>query len=237
MNDTKRMQSTWKHAAVTALCLLGLLAALTGCGAGTEQSGRESAAVDSVPSAADMAASDVEDSAAAQASQAETDQTAQGSQQEAGAAAAEELTLEDAIQIALEDAGIAESDAGFAKAVRKNDDGVPVYDLEFFAGDMEYDYKIRVADGAIHSKEMESYDGTAGVSADGEIDEAAAKRIALEHAGLKEADVTFTKTELEQDDGQTVYDIEFQKNGTPYEYEYEIHAETGEIVKFDTDGN
>ncbi len=233
MNDTKRMQSTWRHAAVTALCLLGLLAALTGCGAGTEQSGRESAAVDSVPSAADMAASGVEDSAAAQASQAGTDQTAQGSQQEAGA----ELTLEDAIQIALEDAGIAESDAGFAKAVRKNDDGVPVYDLEFFAGDMEYDYKIRVADGAIHSKEMEPYDGTAGVSADGEIDEAAAKRIVLEHAGLKEADVTFTKTELEQDDGQTVYDIEFQKNGTPYEYEYEIHAETGEIVKFDTDGN
>lgn len=230
MNYTKQMQSRWKQAVMTALCLTGLLATLTGCGAGAEQSDRESAAAESVASMEEAAAKSAMEDSNVPAD------AAQGSQMETGVVP-EELTLEEAIQIALEDAGVVESDAGFAKAVRKNDDGVPVYDLEFFAGDMEYEYKIRVADGAIHSKETEPYDGAAVVSEDGQIDEAAAKRIALEHAGLKEADVTFSKIELEQDDGQTVYDIEFQKNETSYKYEYEIHAETGEIVKFDTDGH
>ncbi|MBO6133803.1 MAG: PepSY domain-containing protein, partial [Lachnospiraceae bacterium] len=49
-----------------------------------------------------------------------------------------------------------------------------------------------------------------------------AKAIALQKAGLKEKDVTFSKAKLENDDGKKEYDIEFYRGG--YEYEYEIDA-------------
>lgn len=57
----------------------------------------------------------------------------------------------------------------------------------------------------------------------------AAKTIALEHAKLAAADVTFTKTKEDRDDGRLEYDIEFLAGGK--EYEYEIAATTGDILK------
>lgn len=65
------------------------------------------------------------------------------------------------------------------------------------------------------------------------IGEAAAKAIALQHAGVNEADLTFVKSELEREDGRMVYDISFYKGNT--EYDYEIDAITGEIRSFSYD--
>lgn len=57
-----------------------------------------------------------------------------------------------------------------------------------------------------------------------------AKTTALQHAGL--ADVTIRRIEAERDveRGVLVYEVEFDYNG--YEYSYDIHAETGEILWF-----
>ncbi len=60
-----------------------------------------------------------------------------------------------------------------------------------------------------------------------------AKEEALNHAGAKEDDVTFTKAKMDYEDGKLVYEIEFYKDGK--EYEYEIDAKTNEIIKFDAD--
>lgn len=60
-----------------------------------------------------------------------------------------------------------------------------------------------------------------------------AETTALNHAGLKETDVTFLKTRLDREDGRTVYDVEFY-NGYQ-EYDYEIDATTGAIISFDYD--
>lgn len=68
-----------------------------------------------------------------------------------------------------------------------------------------------------------------------------AKAKALAHAGLTESEVTFTQQKLEWEDGRQVYDIEFYSPAAQYdsaertEYDYEIDAATGEIVKFDHD--
>lgn len=56
-----------------------------------------------------------------------------------------------------------------------------------------------------------------------------AKEIALKHAGLKESEVTRLKAERDRDDGIVKYDVEFMKGRM--EYDYEIHAETGKILK------
>lgn len=61
----------------------------------------------------------------------------------------------------------------------------------------------------------------------GTVDEAAQK-IALEHAGVKAADATITKSKLDYEDGRQVYDIEWYAGGA--KYDYEIAADTGEII-------
>lgn len=61
------------------------------------------------------------------------------------------------------------------------------------------------------------------------IDLEEAKAIALKHAGLKESEVTKLKAERDRDDGIVKYEVEFQKDRM--EYDYEINAETGQILK------
>lgn len=46
-----------------------------------------------------------------------------------------------------------------------------------------------------------------------------AKTAALKHAGIAEADASFTEAKLEYDDGRAEYDIKFTANAKRYEYE------------------
>lgn len=63
----------------------------------------------------------------------------------------------------------------------------------------------------------------------GYIGEEAAKEAALAHAGVSEQDIAFYKVGMDRDWGVMLYEIDFIYDG--YEYEYDIDAETGEIVK------
>lgn len=74
-------------------------------------------------------------------------------------------------------------------------------------------------------------DGNAGDGAEIGIDKA--KSIALNDAGLKEADVHFIKEKQEMDDGRVVYELEFYNDNK--EYDYEIEASTGNIISRDYD--
>ena len=65
------------------------------------------------------------------------------------------------------------------------------------------------------------------------IDAAAAKSAALSHAGLSASAVTGFQCELDEDDGRYRYEIEFRANGM--EYEYEIDAATGTVLKAEMD--
>jgi uncharacterized membrane protein YkoI len=58
---------------------------------------------------------------------------------------------------------------------------------------------------------------------------AAAKATALDNAGLSESDVTFTKAELDTDDGMLKYDLEFFTSSN--EYDYEVNAQSGAIIE------
>jgi len=66
-----------------------------------------------------------------------------------------------------------------------------------------------------------------------QITQAQAIDIALAHAGLTADDVQYLYTEYEIDDRIPQYDVDFRKDRM--EYEYEIHAETGEILSYDLD--
>lgn len=60
-----------------------------------------------------------------------------------------------------------------------------------------------------------------------------AQQIALDHAGFTADQVTRLRTEYEFDDGMPQYTVEFQQGD--WEYEYDIHGETGNILSFDKD--
>lgn len=59
----------------------------------------------------------------------------------------------------------------------------------------------------------------------------AAKKIALEHAGLEESQVRRLQVEYDRDDGVAKYEVDFEKDR--FEYSYDIHAETGKILEAD----
>ena len=60
-----------------------------------------------------------------------------------------------------------------------------------------------------------------------------AKSIALKDAGLTAENVSFLRNELDRDDGILKYEVEFTKDGV--EYEYDINADSGEILWVDKD--
>lgn len=52
--------------------------------------------------------------------------------------------------------------------------------------------------------------------------------IALKDAGFTADQVSRLRAEFDYDDGRPEYDVDFRQGG--YEYDYEIHAETGKIL-------
>ncbi len=94
---------------------------------------------------------------------------------------------------------------------------------------MEYDYEIDAYSGAVVKYERDNADTTGSNTS--YIDSSAAKSAALSHAGLTAAQVTELTAELDKGDG--VYDVEFKYNSV--EYDYEIDAYTGAVVKYEMD--
>jgi uncharacterized membrane protein YkoI len=61
------------------------------------------------------------------------------------------------------------------------------------------------------------------------IGKEAAINAALAHAGLKRSDVRDLKCELDRENGVMVYEVEFESG--LFDYEYDIDAATGRILK------
>ena len=144
------------------------------------------------------------------------------------------LTGEEAAKAAaLAHAGLKAADVTFVKCKLDWEDGVQVYDVEFFTQDgREYDYEINAATGAVVSVDYDAENyvptGTSGENIGAEK----ARSIAL--AKVPGAESTHVrKLELDYDDGRLVYEVEIFYNGM--EYEGEIDAYSGEIVQWEAD--
>ena len=148
-----------------------------------------------------------------------------------------DIGAEKAKEIALQHAGVSASNAVFVKAEREYDDGRLTYDVDFYAGNKEYDYEILAADGTIlsYDADIEGYriPSTTSTSSSGYIGVERAKKIALQHAGLSSSGVNFDKAEFDHDDGRAEYEIEFHHNFR--EYEYTIDAASGTILEAERD--
>ena len=88
-----------------------------------------------------------------------------------GAFGGKDIGRDAALEAALGDAGVDESDTTRLKVSEDYDDGRKTYEVRFDADGKEYDYEIAAADGAILSAEVEVLDN--GTSGQGSVDQGA----------------------------------------------------------------
>ena len=164
------------------------------------------------------------------------------------------ISSEKAQQIALENAGLSADGVTFIRTHLDYDDGRAEYEVEFYQGNMEYDYDIDAVNGTILSYDHDAEyhaPGTGSASGNGNgsvsanttaasssagteyITAETAKQAALKHAGVSEGDARRMETGFDYEHGTAVYEIEWKVGRT--EYSYEINASTGEVVTFEAD--
>ena len=166
----------------------------------------------------------------------QTNQASTSNTTSAGAQNNAAITVETATSTALADAGLSASDVTFTKQRYEREDGIFVYEIDFFTSSAKYDYEINASTGEIYSRSVETFQtgGNWGNSGTSYIGVDAAKSAALSHAGISNSSgVTFGKAKLENDDGYTLYEIEFYANGM--EYDYNIDAFSGAVLEYDSE--
>lgn len=159
-----------------------------------------------------------------------------------GAIGGNDIGRDAALEAALEDAGVSESDTTRLKVSEDNDDGRKIYEIQFDAGEKEYDYEVIASDGKILSADVELINnGTSAQNSDTQSSTGAqadsaevavtleeATAIALERVpGATESDI---RIQLDRDDGVYKYegDIIYEQR----EYDFEIDANTGTILEW-----
>ena len=130
------------------------------------------------------------------------------------------------------------------------DDGVACYEIEFCSAGVEYDYEINAFTGAVVKSEQDRCDHYAHRSATTNtntntntnsntntsssfIGYDAALQAACKHAGVSASQITRLENELDYDDGVACYEISFHYNGM--EYDYEIQATNGQVLKYESE--
>lgn len=161
--------------------------------------------------------------------------------QSALAAANTPVTPEKALDIALEDAGLTVPEVHDVEVEPDRAQGSTHYDVDFEKDGKDYDYEIDAETGTVVDKEVPTTapetpaptaptvtPETVPQSTVGPMLRDEAVAIALAHAKLTEAQVRDLDVERDDERGTPRYEVDFEAVG--WDYEYEIHAETGEIL-------
>ena len=158
-----------------------------------------------------------------------------------------EFLSEDEIRaIVFNHAGVNANDVREFEIELDDEDGIWVYEVDFKAGNIEYDYVVNAVTGAIIRVETEIDDdptaapGTPRPTAQPTqqpgsefLSEDEIRAIVFSHAGVNANDVREFEIELDDEDGIWVYEVEFESGR--HEYSYEVNALTGEIIDYEID--
>lgn len=218
-----------KRLTVAAIITVVAAGVFTGCGnAGTTQMNSATGTT---------AESQNSQDAGTQGSAQSDDQNAAETTDQTGSNSGTQDIGEDAaLQAALEAAGVSESDASRLRISKDRDDGRVVYEIRFDVDQTEYDYDVLASDGQILSSDVElrnddrddDDDRNRGSNADVAISREEAIDIALAKvSGATESDI---RIELDHDDGRYKYegDIIYER----VEYDFEIDANSGDVLEW-----
>lgn len=154
------------------------------------------------------------------------------------------ITKDNAKNIALADAGVNDSSIREYEIELDYEYGKMIYEISFDFNGKEFEYEIDAITGDILNNETDIDDDykTRGDSVKPSNNQnnntnyiglSNAKSIALSNIGVNASQVRGLEAELDIESGKAVYDVSFEYNG--YEYDYEIDAISGSIIKKDVD--
>ncbi len=154
-----------------------------------------------------------------------------------------EFLSEDEIRaIVFNHAGVNANDVREFEIELDDEDGIWVYEVDFKAGSIEYDYVVNAVTGAIIRVETEIDDDPTAAPGTPRptqqpgsefLSEDEIRAIVFSHAGVNANDVREFEIELDDEDGIWVYEVEFESGR--HEYSYEVNALTGEIIDYEID--
>ena len=151
-----------------------------------------------------------------------------GSSGTGSSAASSDIGEDGAKAAALKHAGLTEDQVQNLYIERDWDDGRVEYEVKFLSGSTQYEYEIDGATGSVQKGENKTLaSGTSFISAD------QALANALSHAGLDQSAIRELEMDSDLDDSTPHYSIDFKSGNL--EYEYEISATDGAILKFEKD--
>ena len=148
------------------------------------------------------------------------------------APASGEISGDEALAIALDNASVPEPNAYNVKVERDGDNGIPIWDIEFETEYGDYDFEVAISGGRI-------------VGADYEVDEEWLDRLSRHGGGPLSAgqaqDIVAAKAPAapsflmreEHSDGRLCY--EGEAYGDDIKYEFELDAATGVIYDWNAD--
>ncbi len=146
---------------------------------------------------------------------------------------------ENALNKAIEQAGVNADEIYDVEIEVERKKGVEIVEVEFEAKGKDYEYHINKETGEIiDSKVKNDKYLTPDTATDTEISEKdkiskeAALQIAFTESGYNVADVRDLEVDLDKQKGSYYYEVDFEvtENGTEIDYEYDIDAYTGEIL-------
>ena len=143
------------------------------------------------------------------------------------------LTKDEALRLVLRDAGLtSEQLISFDLEMEKNSREL-YYEIEFLDGENHYFYAVR-GDGEILKKSIDVlHRGSSAHPAGSLISMDQAKNFSLQYTGWAESETLFKKLELDDEDGQRIYEVKIQKGKE--KYELILDAETGDLLKMEKD--
>lgn len=148
------------------------------------------------------------------------------------APASGEISGDEALAIALDNASVPEPNAYNVKVERDGDNGIPIWDIEFETEYGDYDFEVAISGGRI-------------VGADYEVDEEWLDRLSRHGGGplsagqaqdivaVKAPDASSFLIREEHSDGRLCY--EGEAYGDDIKYEFELDAATGVIYDWNAD--
>ena len=162
------------------------------------------------------------------------------------------LTKEEVKEIVFTHANVNSAEVVDLEVELDEEDGTIYYDLEFDHKDKEYDYRVDALSGKIlYSKaepketvsqqvvtppaETKPADVTpvetkpATTTTKKKIGVTKAKNAAFKHAGVKSSAAWDVDVDLDTEQGKLVYEVSFDAGG--YEYEYDIDAYSGKVLR------
>lgn len=138
----------------------------------------------------------------------------------------------DKLALSLKDAGLSETEVEILLDHQVSEGPREVTLVKFRRGETVYFYKY-LADQLLTKKSYRSNQALPAEAEDNGISQAQAKQIALDRAGLSEADIHDYEIEIDIEDEKLIYEIEFESGDK--EYEFDIDFYSGEILKQDID--